>query len=732
LLGASNYFDVFEKIAGSSGLPIIPAMQTLVDFKGYRIVALPLLPINKNTIVYGSADTGRTVHNSKKVVSDYMQKAAEEMHLAGHKVQSCILFSAGDVEVHFSFSDDASGQRFYLLDLARCFPPESLEVVAWMSEYRAERADALETNDLRKQEKLDQEVEKYCSSNGSRIFHRMLRPEALLLWKQCREGANRPLSSDVFSKWGSYDESSESLDSAVYDATTFMFETQMLKLAEDLLQTFGHLSFEQLWDANFAEAFHNRGVNIRHIGCVAEECRTLIFERLFSKSCESVVQRLSAEILFRALKNAMRDVLRKAANNTDSSLKIEVTKFINDTLSQVNHGIHGLSRHGDNRDSLMQRISQNYGTAAIRILLIYSDSWRPNIGKIFLKIFHRCGIEIDQEIRTALILGVSNVDTVEDLFMHSSEILSFSSKVKKMAFFDFVQAQDIAVFAKQSEVKSLVDRGIRLRKVAIRVLKQSLCKFPSNPKLRGLLVEQTSTLLISPQFWSCQINGFEEPAQKRVFLSHSEFVDFAIQMRRLGNFQGAQMVMCLLELLLFPREQFRLIPSFLDPDVKGPFEVPGFAQTKSRNHEALQGSEDYCDVSIVEYLMFVQLVRMEMKRRGKSVKELNWVQKEKFFEEYGEKQFNKHSPEFLIGLAILRNSYVGYGGLEPTFQIEMIEMLKKACNLSYCPSLKYFQNFCKLSPSMAFLSMLFPSDFGDILMKTHTLKLYVSDNVELI
>lgn len=35
-----------------------------IDYKGYRLVAMSILPINKSTLLYGSSDGGKTVYNS--------------------------------------------------------------------------------------------------------------------------------------------------------------------------------------------------------------------------------------------------------------------------------------------------------------------------------------------------------------------------------------------------------------------------------------------------------------------------------------------------------------------------------------------------------------------------------------------------------------------------------------------------------------------------------------------
>jgi len=62
----------------------------LVDYRGYRITAEPLLPINKNvsTIVSGSADGGHTIHNSSSAFRDRIKLVAKILNLKAHYVVS--------------------------------------------------------------------------------------------------------------------------------------------------------------------------------------------------------------------------------------------------------------------------------------------------------------------------------------------------------------------------------------------------------------------------------------------------------------------------------------------------------------------------------------------------------------------------------------------------------------------------------------------------------------------
>ena len=93
--------------------------MAIIDYRGFRVVAMSLLPIRDGRLIYGSDDCGKTVHNDNPAFSEKMRIAGEKLNLAGHTVDNKVIYAAFDVEGH-----EASDGRFYLLDLARTFPPE--------------------------------------------------------------------------------------------------------------------------------------------------------------------------------------------------------------------------------------------------------------------------------------------------------------------------------------------------------------------------------------------------------------------------------------------------------------------------------------------------------------------------------------------------------------------------------------------------------------------------------
>lgn len=51
--------------------------MALVDYRGFRIIAMSILPINSSTIVSGSSDAGRTVHSNCDELNSKLKKAAQ-------------------------------------------------------------------------------------------------------------------------------------------------------------------------------------------------------------------------------------------------------------------------------------------------------------------------------------------------------------------------------------------------------------------------------------------------------------------------------------------------------------------------------------------------------------------------------------------------------------------------------------------------------------------------------
>ncbi|EGC36444.1 hypothetical protein DICPUDRAFT_31848 [Dictyostelium purpureum] len=152
--GLNNFLEL------SNGLVRFPLMA-IIDYRGYRLLAISALPINKKTIVYGSCDGGNTVHCSDEKINQEMERMCKILNLTGHVVgaNKVFIYGPGDIEIHKGFDN-----RYYMIDFARIFPPMYPCV-------------------LNSNKKI-----------GRDIFYSMIRPELLTR-------STKPLSSDGFSGW---------------------------------------------------------------------------------------------------------------------------------------------------------------------------------------------------------------------------------------------------------------------------------------------------------------------------------------------------------------------------------------------------------------------------------------------------------------------------------------------------------------------------------------------------
>jgi len=120
-------------------------LMCLVDYRGFRLIAISILPIHKGTLVYGSDDCGATIWKCNKKFSELMSVAGDKLnlkkHVSGHdgtarkrkiygpggmsqlsspklKFSRTSNFNLTDIEGHMGHDG-----KCYLVDMARVFPP---------------------------------------------------------------------------------------------------------------------------------------------------------------------------------------------------------------------------------------------------------------------------------------------------------------------------------------------------------------------------------------------------------------------------------------------------------------------------------------------------------------------------------------------------------------------------------------------------------------------------------
>jgi hypothetical protein len=56
-------------------------LMAIIDHRGFRLVAISILPITDRTLIYGSSDAGRTVYATNDELNVLMQNAATTLNI---------------------------------------------------------------------------------------------------------------------------------------------------------------------------------------------------------------------------------------------------------------------------------------------------------------------------------------------------------------------------------------------------------------------------------------------------------------------------------------------------------------------------------------------------------------------------------------------------------------------------------------------------------------------------
>lgn len=214
-LRALVYFQKFAKKVG-----IRSPLMCLIDFRGFRVLAMNLLPISSadGTFLHGSADGGNVV-NFNPEVHEKMNILGKKMHLKSHLFQEKEFCFPVDMEIHKGLDGN-----LYACDFARIFPPQDPKILGKL--------------------------------HNSYLF-RSFRPEFVMKY-------SKNLSSDAFCDWGYHNRALN--DSEVTEATLYLHQKTIPILAAELDAE--NMKPEELTLHDVTETFHRHGVNLRYMGIV--------------------------------------------------------------------------------------------------------------------------------------------------------------------------------------------------------------------------------------------------------------------------------------------------------------------------------------------------------------------------------------------------------------------------------------------------------------------------------
>jgi tetratricopeptide (TPR) repeat protein len=265
-------------------------LMALIDYKGYRLVAMSVLPIDKATLKYGSADAGRSVLTEDDDLTVLIREASLQLnlkpHLVGRKGEEIELASAADLEGHVGYDG-----RFYMLDFSRTMPPVHTGL--------KDRPDHL---------------------------YQQFRPEFV-------RAHSTPLSADACSMFGRHQASEH--DREIVEATSYLKNTHIPDVARKVVA-----EAEDARDIVFfslSEALHRRGVNMRYLGLVHHE---LLRFRTDCRLQDISLIEMCARVVKNKLRGRMRSVLKSLKDPSEAPFN-DLTMEEYNTIFGQNVGTFG-------------------------------------------------------------------------------------------------------------------------------------------------------------------------------------------------------------------------------------------------------------------------------------------------------------------------------------------------------------------------------------------------------
>jgi tetratricopeptide (TPR) repeat protein len=259
-------------------------LMCLIDFRGYRLIAASELPISNDTLIYGSYDGGVTVRNSDETMNEMMARCAKVLNLKGHVCglqpgHRALLHGPSDMEGH-----RGTDGRYFLLDLARVFPPETPDP--------GEKASFL---------------------------YRLLRPELVARF-------DSPLSSDAFTVFGQ--DSAAEHNAEVRRATAMLCGEVVPRFAAALRAAAARSPSVSAARCQWlVDEAHRAGINVRHLGRVRE---LIMHAAGASDDAARTASRLIlTELAARALKQILRSLMRCVRTDSEHAFTLLAIDFFN-------------------------------------------------------------------------------------------------------------------------------------------------------------------------------------------------------------------------------------------------------------------------------------------------------------------------------------------------------------------------------------------------------------------
>ena len=411
-------------------------LSALVDYLGFRLQAMPTLPlegVEGGSLKLGSGDAGVTVKNESPELAAMFEELAAELGMAPHRIlqsadkaekEQCKaklveldkkseksaqdedaiktlnaeLAAFDDKEITMPFGLDVEGHldregRPVALDFARVFSPEHIR-----------------------------ETKHLSMKTPGTIFVRHLRPELIKKFADSEDGA--PLSADALSLFASGASDGPEMNERVKKATKWLLEDVIPKAAQELDQASPIKKGGEI-----SPFLHEKGINVRHMGLVYHHCTK-----------DEVRTALLAEMVARTIKNLMRHAARDSVQRWGRADIAGVRRVFKKLLN--------LAFSGDNKSSSQQRfwlndiwdgLRRRFGDRCDAVRTKLRKLVLPNLGAVkhmISRLAEMLGLVFSADCREVLGEDVGVDDHASRFFFTSTDVEALDVRVKYMTMVD--------------------------------------------------------------------------------------------------------------------------------------------------------------------------------------------------------------------------------------------------------------------------------------------------------
>lgn len=320
-------------------------LMALVDYRGFRLIAMSILPVSPDTIIYGSCDAGRNIHARDEKFNAIMKKAAEKLHIKPHLCR--IADSTENLHIDYDEEDlklPVLNENEKIPLLSRSHSSPSVE-----SDLRESNETLSSLNNSKRNLQSFGTLEEYLYSPADLEGHkghdgkyylldfsRVLPPETpnpkfknahltRLLRLEFVQQYYKPLCPDAFSGFIRTSEFESIHNDEIREATNHLLNVLIPKFAKELERRMQDAREQQsLHKFALTETIHAVGINCRHAGLLRKYMNDDEFKQI-----------VLAEIVARNIKNNLRFKLREKMKQLGLPLEEPYRRLVIDYLNLV-------------------------------------------------------------------------------------------------------------------------------------------------------------------------------------------------------------------------------------------------------------------------------------------------------------------------------------------------------------------------------------------------------------